>query len=343
MKKIKKNTIYDTLISILKGKVTNEIPEKELFEISIKEGVNNYVRFILKKSGISSELFEFEYSRSKKKHRKNLMFLKKIPGEFILIKGMAIAQMYYGDITARHPGDIDILVPQEDYQKFIDFFLSLNMHEVKLSGIKKRIGHSRQFISEDGISCGLHMYLCDRLFADITFKDVKSRKVELKLNKDRVVVKTLQDDWTIINLSLHLFQHAFPFRIFLDLKNVLNKLEKEKKITDTLNSAVQIARKFGVERELKISIRATEKLFGDTNQHTTNIMKTNVIDEFLSSFVSSTKFLDLRKNLFMIPYMDKVFSLSIARKIPLRKISSILPILPKEFIKRLKGEYPITR
>jgi hypothetical protein len=64
---------------------------------------------------------------------------------------------------------------------------------------------------------------------------------------------------------------------------------------------------------------------------------------FVSSFVSSPFFIfRLRDYLFRIPYQDKIFALSVALKFPFRKMSILLPYFPKEFIKRLKGEYITT-
>jgi hypothetical protein len=72
--------------------------------------------------------------------------------------------------------------------------------------------------------------------------------------------------------------------------------------------------------------------------------KSNVFySRIVSSFVSSHLFLfRLRDYLFRIPYQDKIFALSVALKFPFRKMSILLPDFPKEFIKRLKGEYITT-
>ena len=312
-----------------------------LFDISRQLGVACEVAFRTRKSGIKSELFDFELKVNEGKILKNLKFLRRLidVDDFILLKGFSIAQKYYGDLRRRHTGDIDILV--KDGSEFKKFFNQENFSKVRPSEIKKILGHAETFFKE-GISVGLHTFICDRFFSDIRFEDVETEEIEIEFKNLQLKVKTLKKYWDLIQVSLHLFQHAFPIRILLDIRNIINKLEKEH-----LESARFLSKKFSVENELLISVISSKKLFGGEVDlrdlfYSTSLSKffyCSIVSDFLSSDIY---LLRVRPRIFAFPYLDKIFSLAIALKFPWRKISSILPVFPREFIRRLRKEYATT-
>lgn len=310
----------------------NTIFSEEFFIAAKRLGLENQIFFKLRKY-LKHTVFALQFDISRKKVYTFLEFINELKsvGEFVLMKGLAVAQKYYGNILARHIGDIDILVSQNEKPKFEKFFLHSGFKKMRESEIKKRYGHSEQFFCGE-ISVGLHTYLCDRFFAEITFEDVETENTTLKIGRKKVEVRTLKREWDLVELCLHAFQHAFPIRILLDIYKVLISgpdFEKVKKIADT----------FRIKKIISIAVLSSKKTFGVENK-SDNI---GFLDDVVSDFISSDFFLlGFRNYLYTLPYTDKIFSLLLARKFPLKKLLTILPYIPKEFIKRLKGFYITT-
>ncbi len=315
--------------------------EYQIFRKSKRYGVSTQIFSELKKRKIWSEIFYLDYLLNIEKIKNNfkaLKFLAKSGFDFILLKGFSVAQKYYGDLRVRHTGDIDLLIRESDKDEFLNFLFKSGFSPIPLSKIKEKIGHVIQ-LKNGEISVGVHTWLCDRLFVDIKYEDVETEFTKLKFTNEYIKVKTLSSEWDLIELSCHLFQHAFPFRIFLDIsKVILNSHQNAKKL-------IYIAEKFKIVNILLISVLGAVKVFGlKEPSWIVEFEKLNVLySRVISSFVSSHLFLfRLRDYLFRIPYQDKVFALFVALKFPFRKISILLPDFPKEFIKRLKGEYITT-
>jgi hypothetical protein len=315
--------------------------EYQIFSKAKRYGVSTQIFSELKRRKIWSEIFYFDYLLNLKKIKNNFKALKsfaKSGFDFILLKGFSVAQKYYGGLQVRHAGDIDLLIKESDKDKFLNFLLESGFSPIPLSKIKEKIGHAIQFKNED-ISVGVHTWLCDRLFVDIKYEDVETEFTKIKFKNEYIKVKTLSSEWDLIELSCHLFQHAFPLRIFLDIsKVILNSHQNSGKL-------IHIAEKFKVVNILLIGVLGAVKVFGLKEPNwLEDFEKLNVFySRIVSNFVSSSFFLfRLRDYLFRIPYQDKIFSLFLALKFPFRKISILLPDFPKEFIKRLKGEYITT-
>jgi hypothetical protein len=315
--------------------------EYQIFSKAKRYGVSTQIFSELKRRKIWSEIFYFDYLLNLKKIKNNFKALKsfaKSGFDFILLKGFSVAQKYYGGLQVRHSGDIDLLIKESDKDKFLNFLLESGFSPIPLSKIKEKIGHAIQLKSGD-ISVGVHTWLCDRLFVDIKYEDVETEFTKIKFKNEYIKVKTLSSEWDLIELSCHLFQHAFPLRIFLDIsKVILNSHQNSGKL-------IHIAEKFKVVNILLIGVLGAVKVFGLKEPNwLEDFEKLNVFySRIVSNFVSSSFFLfRLRDYLFRIPYQDKIFSLFLALKFPFRKISILLPDFPKEFIKRLKGEYITT-
>ena len=315
--------------------------EYQIFTKAKRYGVSTQIFSELKKRKIWSEIFYFDYLLNLKKIKNNfeaLKFLFKSGFDFVLLKGFSVAQKYYGDLRIRHAGDIDLLIKESDKDKFLNFLFESGFSTIPLSKIKEKIGHAIQFKNGD-ISVGVHTWLCDRLFVDIKYEDVETEYTKIKFKNEYIKVKTLSSEWDIIELSCHLFQHAFPLRIFLDIsKVILNSHQNSGKL-------IHIAEKFKVVDFLLIGVLGAVKVFGLKEPNWLEDFKKSTVlySRLVSSFVSSPFFLfRLRDYLFRIPYQDKIFALSVALKFPFRKMSILLPDFPKEFIKRLKGEYITT-
>jgi hypothetical protein len=315
--------------------------EYQIFSKAKRYGVSTQIFSELKRRKIWSEIFYFDYLLNLKKIKNNFKALKsfaKSGFDFILLKGFSVAQKYYGGLQVRHAGDIDLLIKESDKDKFLNFLLESGFSPIPLSKIKEKIGHAIQFKNED-ISVGVHTWLCDRLFVDIKYEDVETEFTKIKFKNEYIKVKTLSSEWDLIELSCHLFQHAFPLRIFLDIsKVILNSHQNSVKL-------IHIAEKFKVANILLIGVLGAVKVFGLKEPNWLgDFEKADVLySRLVSSFVSSHPFIcRLRDYLFRIPYQDKIFALSVALKFPFRKMSILLPYFPKEFIKRLKGEYITT-
>lgn len=313
--------------------------EGSIFRLAKTFGVEQEIFFAFRPSaylqffGLQSLIYEqkaFSY----------LDFIKKLKsvGEFILIKGLGIAQKYYKNILGRHVGDIDILVSEKEKDNFVRFFYEEGMKKSRLSEIKKRFGHSEQFFG-GGISVGLHTYLCDRFFAEIRYEDVEKEKTLLKIGWKSVEVWTLSKEWDLIELSLHAFQHAFALRILLDIYKVLLS-------EPNLKNVKFISQSFGLEKMVLIASLSSLKFFSDDQDLIQKFkfeFDFSFLDNFFSDFIASDLFLfDLRSYLYRFPYLDKIFSLFIARRFPVKKVLSIIQYVPKDFIRRFKHVYDTT-
>lgn len=337
--------IFEIILKILCGQEFDEKTfrdfEYQIFSKSKGYGVSTQIFSELKKRKIWSEIFYLDYLLNLKKIKNNFKVLKffvKSGFDFILLKGFSVAQKYYGDLRVRHAGDIDLLIKESDKDEFLNSLFESGFSPIPLSKIKEKIGHAIQ-LKNGEISVGVHTWLCDRLFVDIKYEDVETEFTRLKFRSEYIKVKTLSSEWDLIELSCHLFQHAFPLRIFLDIsKVILNSHQNSEKL-------IYIAEKFKIVNILLIGVLGAIKVFGlKEPSWLEEFEKSNVLySRVISSFVSSHLFLfRLRDYLFRIPYQDKIFALFVALKFPFRKISILLPDFPKEFIKRLKGEYITT-
>lgn len=344
-------SIGSYIIDIIAGRVKPDPDllqrrEVDFLKVAIRMGVERtFVAVIRKHLGDSfgglklfSAFFHLQDEIYVRKIRSQLDFLEKLKeiGDFILIKGVGLAQKYYGNLTERHLGDIDVLVDERQASRFSEFLLDFGMRKIKQSEIKGRIGHSEQFSNGD-ISVGLHTNLCDRLFADIRYEEVKSRRTLVSFGAKRIEVFTLTEEWDLIELSLHAFQHAFAPRIMLDISKVL-------KSQPDLAIAREISRKKRIEKILNVAVVSSAMLFSrDVLEDVFEKLEPSFLDVRASGLVSSKQFLFLVRDLiFLVPYADKLFSLALARSVPFRKLLTISPLIPKEFIRRLKGEYAIT-
>ena len=289
-------------------------------------------------------IFSFDFQANSEKLKRNFNFIKDLKGfsdDFALFKGIALAKKYYRSPLARHAGDIDIIVPQKVFKNFEKIILDQNFHLVPMSKIKDKYGHVRQFVREDGLSCGLHLYISDRFFAEIKYEDLEFENTCIEFGKDKLEVRTFNPEFDLIQLSLHLFQHCFALRIFLDIFYVLRSSRVD------YNKLFEISRIFKVEKIVFISLLSTSKIFAF--RFPDRFFAKRIRDSFLyryadfvSSFVSQPFFFLLLRNfLFYLPYLDKFFSLLLALKFPVRKFLNLLPYFPSEFLKRLKGEYVI--
>ncbi|MCX7733524.1 MAG: nucleotidyltransferase family protein [bacterium] len=315
--------------------------EYEIFKFSKELGVEQEIFLKIKKSCGSLVYFTLQNDIYKRKLLVYLDFLnslKKI-GNFVLIKGIGIAQKYYGNILGRHIGDVDILVSESDLKRFKEFFRSMNMKSMRRSEIKKRLGHSEQFFNQY-VSVGLHSYLCDRFFADIKYEDVEMQKTVLSFSRKSVEVYTLQKEWDLVELSLHAFQHTFALRILLDIYRVLLSKPDFAKVK-------KICQRFSIERIVKLSVLTSLNLFSKERsllKDVSSVFNISQLEKFLSSLLSSDFFLlELRNSLYSVPYLDKSLSILLSGNIPVIKILSIMPYIPKEFMRRLKGYYATTR
>lgn len=313
--------------------------EDDIFRIAKTFGVEQEIFYNFKKY-IRLDLFSLQSKIYREKVIAYVEFLKRLKsvGNFILMKGLGVAQKYYKNILGRHIGDIDILVPEEEKVDFVLFFSKIGMRRSRLSEIKKKFGHSEQFFAGD-ISVGLHTYLCDRFFAELKYEDVETQKVFLEIGRKSVEVLTLDNQWDLIELSLHAFQHAFALRILLDIYKVLFSKPDLRKVDN-------IVRKFNLGNMVLVSSLSSLKFFSndmDMIKRICSEFSFSFIDLLFSDFISSEFFLfDFRQYLYSIPYLDKIFSLIIARRFPFKKVLSIIPYLPKEFIRRYKGVYDTT-
>lgn len=343
-----RDTLIKAIISVLRGEVSPHVSTIQRFEIDAiriaKElGVEQEVFFKLKENIKDTPrklpLFNLQTKIYERRIVPYLDFIRRIKdvGDFILIKGFGIAQKYYENLLRRHVGDIDILIPVDQRNQFVEFFHRIGMRRAKLSEIKKRFGHSEQF-SDGKVSVGLHTYLCDRLFAEIRYEDVERQRTVLQFGDRSVEVWTLMGEWDLIELSLHAFQHAFAIRIILDIYKTISAH------TD-LRRAKSIAERFKVERMFSISVLSSVKVFaGDARlDEISDVIKPSAMEMLISDFLSSEFFLFKARNyLYKLPYTDKIFSLTISGRLPLKKLLTIAPYIPKEFIKRVKGYYDTT-
>ncbi|MDW7973518.1 MAG: hypothetical protein RMI01_10025, partial [Thermodesulfovibrio sp.] len=210
---------------------------------------------------------------------------------------------------------------------------------MRRSEIKKRLGHSEQFFNQY-VSVGLHSYLCDRFFADIKYEDVEMQKTVLSFSRKSVEVYTLQKEWDLVELSLHAFQHTFALRILLDIYKVLLSKPDFTKVK-------KICQRFGIERIIKLSVLTSLNFFSKDRsllKDVSSVFNISQLEKFLSSLLSSDFFLlELRNSLYSVPYLDKSLSILLSGNIPVIKILSIMPYIPKEFMRRLKGYYATTR
>ena len=318
---------------------------KEIFRVSKELGVAGEVGRKLRKAGIYSEIFEFDRHMRKKRIEKYLDFIsllkKEIGDNFILLKGLSFAQKYYGDTVGRDMGDIDILVSRKDMGIFTDLLREMKFSQFPQSEIRKRFEHVKQFGGEfrgERVCVGLHISATNLLFAKIFYEDVEYERTEIKLGRRTVVVRTMQPEWELIHAVLHLFPHAFALRIFLDVHKILlsRKADMEK--------VKEISKQKMVRDAVVFGMLGAEKIFFGKD-------KTSVIDQKIKwkkriflEFITSDFFLfRARELLTKIPYFDTVFSLVVFGRIPWKLILRITPLLPTEFIRRVKGVYSVAK
>jgi hypothetical protein len=289
-------------------------------------------------------VFSFDFQANSEKLKRNFNFIKELKGfsdDFALFKGIALAKKYHLSLLARHTGDVDIIVPQKVFKKFEKKLIEWNFYPVPRSKIKDKYGHVYQFVREDGLSCGLHLYISDRFFAEIKYEDLEFENISVELGGDKLEVRTFSPEFDLIQLSLHLFQHCFALRIFLDIFYVL----RSSRIDYT--KLFEISRRFKIEQIVLISLLSSSKIFCLDFQDRFFVKRIQnsflyKYSDFLSSFVSQPFFfLVFRNFLFYSPYFDKIFSLFLASKFPVRKFLNLLPYFPSEFLRRLKGEYTL--
>jgi len=325
--------------------------EKELFEVSREYGVAIELWKKLKEANIHSEIFEFFYEINRRKTQRYLEFLEVLKGvgEFTLLKGMSFAQKYYGDAAGRTMSDIDILIKHEDEKKFVKFFENLGFSKLRQSEIRKKFEHVKQFGGEfkgEMISVGLHLYATNLLFAKIRYEDTEKEETEIKLGRKSVKVITLSPEWDLIHAGIHLFPHAFALKIFLDIHKILSS----QKIS--MDKVIYISEKFGVKDAVLLGILGAEKIFGEPKIQENQITKVGEktkekipsYKKILLDFITKCEFQFLtRRFLTSIPYLDTSFSLLVFGKIPMGLILKIMPLIPTEFIRRIKGEYIVSR
>ena len=322
---------------------------EEIFRMSKYLGVSGEVGRKLRKAGIRSEIFEFDRDIRRKKVERYIdfiCFLKKNMGDdFILLKGLSFAQKYYGDPAGRDMGDIDILVRENDAGKFITFFREIGFSKFPQSEIRKMFEHVKQFggkFRRNEIHIGLHISATNLLFSRIMYEDVEYEETEIKLGRRSVRVRTMQPEWELIHSSLHLFPHAFALRIFLDVHKILISgkadIKKVKEISKEMK--VHNAVVFGLLGAKKIFLR--DNLFGKKIIENEGAIK-KWRKLFLEFITSEFYFFRAREFLTKIPYFDTVFSLVVFGRIPWKLVLRITPLLPTEFIRRLKGVYPVAK
>ncbi len=333
----------------LKDKTFSPTELEEIFKVSKYLGVSGEVGRKLSEAGIHSEIFEFDRDIRQKKIERYIdfiRFLKRNMGDdFILLKGLSFAQKYYGDPTGRDIGDIDILVREKDTGKFIAFFREIGFSKFPQSEIRKMFEHVKQFGGEfkgDTVYVGLHISATNLLFSRIMYEDVEYEETEIKLGRRSVRVRTMQPEWELIHAVLHLFPHAFALRIFLDVHKILISgkadIKKAEEISKEMKNHDAVV--FGILGAKKIFLR--DNLFGRKIVENEEAIK-KWRKPFLEFITSEFYFFRARELFTKIPYFDTVFSLAVFGRIPWKLILRITPLLPTEFIRRLKGIYPVAK
>lgn len=236
---------YQLITNIIKEKEfsTNNINWKLFLQLCVKHGVLQYIYHELKEKNNLNK-FPKQIRQILKKRLENIIHrnldieiktnqilkqLLKITKDIIILKGPAIAKLYYPHLGLREYVDIDLLVKKKDMDKLIKFFkkqdFNINHHNIHpYDNTAKKQGYP----SFDIITSPASFYLAKTLDMnqEMWWKDC--RKIELFNLNVKALSLYNQLLFLIYHTAKHKFQDEAKLKWYLDIKKIFEKKEINK-------------------------------------------------------------------------------------------------------------------
>ena len=334
---------YLILDLLRKGKAINtgsltESQLQYLYKQCSQLGILPYVSPV-----IDVEPFRSHYAVNSLKVKKNLKYIKRLYNklhiDFAVFKGIPLAFTAYKNIYSRIAGDIDIIIKKQNFESVREFLLRDGFFQVGRSHLRQdeRNLHVQAFYREkDDILVGVHWMLSNPLIVRLDYNDLDFTHLEI----EKVKLKTLTAEWQFVNLCIHLFQHAFPLRIFLDIYKLATEVNLD------CRNIMQIVTKHKLEYMVHLAVVSASSVFETKDlipfEFCTSTLSKRKAEAF-SKFLSSPIWLfRLRRLVCSIPYLDELFVHLVLGKLPPLSMNNVFS-LPIDFIKRIEGKYAVSR
>ncbi len=185
----------------------------------------------------------------------------------LAIKGPALAEQIYGDITARLTSDLDLLVAREDFWQAEKLLLQegyqriepdFNVTAKQMRNLMRQIYHFQYYHQQKQICVELHWQISLEEFYQTKFNELWNRKSII--NKAEHQFYTLSPEDSFLYLALHGAYNSWPqLRMIMDVGRVLQNnnlnwelLVRKAKINGVLEMVVQAVSLAGLVFELSL-------------------------------------------------------------------------------------------
>jgi hypothetical protein len=227
----------ERLVEILAGSVDWEY----LRELTNFHGIIPLVTHNLIASGLSSQVPQSYVNQLKHYHDRtiyrNMILTSELAKvlyafgqrgiETVCLKGMALAEVLYGDPCLRTVGDIDILVRPGDISKAASLLADLGYKQIVPKQARDHPFHDEPYCKEVGfpLFLELHWALDDDKLAAFPQQDIWCRAQPLKFQGASTLMLSPEDN--LLFMANHLPKHDFHVLKFLgDVVELLKKYEE---------------------------------------------------------------------------------------------------------------------